>query len=56
VIQLRILGPTDLRTADGRELRPVLQQPKRLALLAYLALAGPHHFRQRDSILGLFWP
>jgi serine/threonine-protein kinase len=56
VIQLRILGPTDLRTADGRELRPVLQQPKRLALLAYLALAGPHHFRQRDTILGLFWP
>jgi serine/threonine-protein kinase len=41
--------------ADGRELRPVLQQPKRLALLAYLVLASRSGFVRRDLILGAFW-
>ncbi|MGN6393360.1 MAG: BTAD domain-containing putative transcriptional regulator [Gemmatimonadales bacterium] len=46
----------DLRDAGGRELRAVLQQPKRLALLAYLAVAAPRRFHRRDSLLALFWP
>ncbi|HET9982402.1 MAG TPA: BTAD domain-containing putative transcriptional regulator [Longimicrobiales bacterium] len=56
MIQLRLLGGVDLRGADGRELRPILAQPKRLALLAYLAVAGPRGFHRRDTLLGLFWP
>jgi serine/threonine-protein kinase len=54
--ELRTLGPADLRDAAGRPIAEVLRQPKRLALLAYLALAGPHRLLRRDTILGLFWP
>jgi serine/threonine-protein kinase len=56
VIRLHTLGVLDLRDADGRELRAVLQQPKRLGLLAYLAVATPRRFHRRDSLLALFWP
>jgi DNA-binding SARP family transcriptional activator len=56
VIRLHTLGPVDLRDDGGRELRAVLQQPKRLALLAYLAVASPRRFHRRDSLLALFWP
>src|SRR5690242_3784661 len=40
---------------DGR-LTGLLAQPKRIALLAYLALARPRGFQSRDTILALFWP
>ena len=56
MIELRTLGALELRGADGREFRRVLQQPKRLALLAYVAVATPRRFHRRDSLLGLFWP
>ena len=56
VISLTTLGILDLRDAAGRELRPLLQQPKRLALLLYLALESPRRFQRRDSLLALFWP
>ena len=56
MIRFRTLGGVDLRDADGREVRPVLAQPKRLALLAYLALAAPAGYCRRDTVLALFWP
>ena len=57
MIQLRLLGGVDLVDPDGRgELRSVLVQPKRLALLVYLALAGDRRFRRRDTLVALFWP
>jgi DNA-binding SARP family transcriptional activator len=57
VIQFRTLGGLDLTDPDSRgELRAVLVQPKRLALLVYLALANSHRFRRRDTLTGLFWP
>ncbi|MEP6687563.1 MAG: BTAD domain-containing putative transcriptional regulator [Gemmatimonadales bacterium] len=56
MIRFHTLGMLDLRDAEGRELRAVLQQPKRLGLLAYLAVATPRRFHRRDSLLGLFWP
>ena len=31
-------------------------QPKRVALLAYLALAHPRGLHRRDSLLAMFWP
>ena len=55
MIELRTLGAVDLRSADGVELRAVLVQPKRTALLAYLAVADPRGFHRRDSLLALFW-
>jgi DNA-binding SARP family transcriptional activator/TolB-like protein len=56
LIQFHTLGVLDLRAPDGREIRSVLQQPKRLGLLAYLAVASPRRFHRRDSLLALFWP
>ena len=56
MLRLTLLGPVDLRDEDGNELRAVLQQPKRLALLACLALTANGAYRRRDALLGLFWP
>lgn len=55
MITLHLLGTIALRDAGQRDVTVVLAQPKRLALLAYLAAAsdGPH---RRDTLLGLFWP
>jgi serine/threonine-protein kinase len=56
MIQLRTLGGLDLTDPDSRgELRSILVQPKRLALLVYLALANSQRFRRRDTLTGLFW-
>lgn len=55
MIRLHLLGTVDLRS-DGVEVRSVLSQPKRLALLAYLASATPRGFHSRDTLLALFWP
>ena len=56
MLRLRLLGSLDFRDHSGAEVRAVLQQPKRLALLAYLALTPAGGFRRRDSLVGLFWP
>src|SRR5262245_11548946 len=56
MIQLRTLGTLDLQRHDGTEVRSVLSQPRRVALLAYLAVAAPYGFHRRDRLLGLFWP
>src|SRR5689334_1075084 len=56
VIRLRAFGALDLRDANGQELRTVLAQPRRVALLAYLALATPRGLQSRDTLLALFWP
>ena len=56
MIRLQTLGSLDLRAADGRSLHEILRQPKRLALLAYLAIEKPGQFHRRDHLLGLFWP
>ncbi|MDQ3996671.1 MAG: hypothetical protein M3303_06585 [Gemmatimonadota bacterium] len=56
VVELRILGTVNLAGAGGREVRSVLAQPKRVALLAYIAAASPRRFHRRDSLVALFWP
>lgn len=56
MIRLRTLGSLDLRATDGSEVRSVIRQPKRLAILSYLALARPRGFQRRDVLLGRFWP
>jgi serine/threonine-protein kinase len=56
LIRFRTLGSTDLRNPAGEEIRGVLAQPKRLALLAYLAFEKPGGFHRRDTLLALFWP
>src|SRR5256712_4655679 len=56
VVECRILGALSLLGADGHELKSVLAQPKRVALLAYLAAATPRRLHRRDSLVALFWP
>src|SRR5947199_240314 len=56
MIELRMLGRLSLIGADGRDVRGLLGQPRRLALLAYLAAASPQGFHRRDTLLALFWP
>src|SRR5213596_2456016 len=56
MIELRMLGRLSLTGADGREVRMLLGQPRRFALLAYLAAESPPGFHRRDSLLALFWP
>jgi DNA-binding SARP family transcriptional activator/Tfp pilus assembly protein PilF len=56
MIELRTLGVLDLRGPAGSDCRAVLQQPKRLGLLAYLAVSAPRRFHRRDSLLAIFWP
>ena len=43
-------------THDGGEVDALLRQPKRVALLAYLAMPKPGTWHRRDSLLGTFWP
>jgi len=57
MLELRTLGAIGLTgdRNDGR-LTEILSQPKRLALLAYLAVEGGGYARhRRETILGVFW-
>ncbi|MBA2245672.1 MAG: hypothetical protein H0W11_12000 [Gemmatimonadetes bacterium] len=56
MVELRTLGALDLRAVGGRVLESVLAQPKRIALLVYLAAAAPGRLHRRDILLALFWP
>src|SRR5262249_52285884 len=54
--RLYVLGRNDFPHPAGREVRTVLAQPKRLALLVYLAANTGTTGCRRDRLLGLFWP
>jgi DNA-binding SARP family transcriptional activator/TolB-like protein len=56
MIQLTVLGGVELRRDDGSHVGSVLNQPRRLALLVYLALESGRGGVQRDRLLGVFWP
>ncbi|MBI3791336.1 MAG: tetratricopeptide repeat protein, partial [Gemmatimonadetes bacterium] len=52
----RWLGQIDVAPDAGDEVRRLGSQPKRLALLVYLALARPRGAQRRDVLLALLWP
>lgn len=59
MVELRVLGPISLTRADGSNVAPLLAQPKRLAVAAYLASPPPHGGRclhRKDSLVAMFWP
>jgi DNA-binding SARP family transcriptional activator len=56
MIALRTLGTPEVKGANGSLLESVMGQPKRLAMLVYLAVAGPGRSLSRDQLIGLFWP
>ena len=54
-IALYLLGNVELTSArEGTD--ALLAQPKRLALLAYLAIARPGAMHRRDLLVSMFWP
>jgi hypothetical protein len=55
MLHLSLLGTVEFTADDGRTIHSVLAQPKRLALLAYLA-AAHQGFHRRDVLVSLFWP
>jgi len=56
MIEFATLGCLRLTGGNTDGLAALLAQPKRVALLAYLALARPRGFQNRDTILAFFWP
>lgn len=56
MIRFTLLGSVGLEEPDGRSVDVLLRQPKRLALLAYLACPTPGTWHRRDILLSLFWP
>jgi serine/threonine-protein kinase len=56
MIEFHVLGTLGLRGPEGVEILSVLAQPKRTAVLTYLAVASPRGFHRRDKIATLFWP
>jgi DNA-binding SARP family transcriptional activator len=55
MIRLQLLGLQQLEREGGESLHSVVGQPKRFALLAYLAVAA-EVFVRRDTVLLIFWP
>ena len=55
MIELRTLGALELASTDNGAVGSVLAQPRRAALLCYLALATPRGFHRRDTLFSLFW-
>ncbi len=56
MIELRTLSALELTSAGNGAVGSVLAQPRRAALLCYLALATPRGFHRRDTLFSLFWP
>lgn len=54
MIEFRLLGEITLQ-GEGID-AGILRQPKRLAVLAYLASPVPGTWHRRDTVLAMFWP
>jgi DNA-binding SARP family transcriptional activator len=56
MIEFRTLGMAELEENLGSGTRPIAVRAERLALVAYLALAGSGRYRRQESVVALFWP
>jgi DNA-binding SARP family transcriptional activator/tetratricopeptide (TPR) repeat protein len=56
MIDLRLLGAVEIQAGRPDDGRPELTQPKRVALLIYLALAELSGLHSRDRLLAMLWP
>ncbi len=54
--RLNVLGRVALARSDGSSVTEVLSQPRRLAVLVYLAMQGNSDGVLRDEIAAVFWP
>jgi DNA-binding SARP family transcriptional activator/TolB-like protein len=53
---LTTFGSVRVCTTAGGDVDSLIAQPRRVALLVYLALTQPRGFHRRDTLLALFWP
>lgn len=56
MLRFQTLGSIDLRREDGERLDELLDQPKRLALLAYMAACQPSGPVRREQVISVLWP
>jgi DNA-binding SARP family transcriptional activator len=56
MIDLRVLGTLAIQSPHGGAPVAGVTQPKRIALLLYLALAEPSGPQSRESLMALLWP
>ncbi len=56
MLHLFLFGNVDLVSDTGASMEAPLRRSKRVALLAYLAVARPTGFHRRDKVAALFWP
>lgn len=56
MLRFDTLSSLRLRSENGNDLTEAIRQPKRLALLAYLVVAGAGGYVRRDSLVALLWP
>src|SRR4051794_15446034 len=56
MIELRLFGGFEMTGPDRERARSVAAQPRRSALLAYLAIQGLRGPVRRDQLTALFWP
>ncbi|MCG6957247.1 MAG: hypothetical protein LJF04_14755 [Gemmatimonadetes bacterium] len=55
-LHFTVLGSVDLQRTDGSRLLSLLAQPKRVALLTYVAVEAPGGFMPRERIMSVLWP
>jgi DNA-binding SARP family transcriptional activator/TolB-like protein len=55
MLRLRLLGSRELERTDQGDASALFAQPKRFALLAYMACRADR-FHRRDTLLAVFWP
>ncbi|MEP6494821.1 MAG: BTAD domain-containing putative transcriptional regulator [bacterium] len=55
MLRLRLLGSGELERTDQGDATALFAQPKRFALLAYMACRADRYHR-RDTLLAVFWP
>jgi DNA-binding SARP family transcriptional activator len=56
LIELRTLGTWEVRIVDGTKTRDMRLEPKRMALLVYLAVEHRMNVVARDQLIAIFWP
>lgn len=56
MLELQTFGTVGLRSRDEGESVVTIVQPKRLALLVYLATAPRRRCRRRDQVVAYLWP
>lgn len=54
-LHFKVLGSVDLQRPDGSRLLSILAQPKRVALLTYVAVEAPQGFVPRERIMSVLW-